>query len=211
MKKVVSVFGIIGMALVIGFGIIGCATGGAPIDKNTVLVCFGDSLTSGESATGTNDKSKSYPAYLQKMVNIRVVNAGVSGDTTAQALARIQRDVISKNPAIVIVELGGNDLLRGIDISITKKNLNDIFTLLKDSNVKKIYLIKFPNDAAYVAMYNDLTNTHGIDLIEVLSGIWPDHMADDLHPNATGYQIMAENTFNAMKPYLQANNMVREN
>jgi len=228
MKKAVSVFGIIGIVLAIGFGIIGCNTEDTSIDNSTIMVCFGDSLTAGTNATefGKDDKSKSYPAYLQNMVKIQVDNAGVSGDTTAGGLERIQNDVIEKNPTIVIIELGANDLFRDVDVTTTQNNLNDIIVLLKNSDVKKIYLAKFYNDTIagslgitmaakkplYDTMYNDLKNAHGIELIEdIWVGVWgTDNMlADGIHPIASGYQIMAENYFNAIKPYLQENNMIR--
>jgi acyl-CoA thioesterase-1 len=73
----------------------------------------------GITVTGIDNKSKAWPAVLQNKVNIPVINAGVSGDTTAQGLARVDRDVLSKNPKIVIIVLGGNDNGQRIPVDIT--------------------------------------------------------------------------------------------
>jgi acyl-CoA thioesterase-1 len=222
------------IGIIIGVFFIGCddndTTGGEP---NGILVCFGDSLTAGYGATtqGQDDKTKSYPAFLQKKLKIPVINAGKSGDTTTTGLTRVNTDVLSENPTIVIIELGANDFLRGTTpVTTTKSNLQSIIDLLKGGK-RKIYLAKFytetvageifsgsgvNNDALteLIAQYDDMFSTlatsNGIELIEdIWAGVWGIHMSDTIHPNAQGYEIMADNYFKVLQPYLKAQNLIK--
>jgi acyl-CoA thioesterase-1 len=186
------------------------STGGSASGEETI-VCLGDSITAGYSATvvGKDDKSKSWPAFLQKKVNIPVINAGVSGDTTAQGLARVQEDVLSKNPRIVIIELGGNDLFQGIPLATTKDNLHKIINMVNDRK-RKIYIIRlYPEWNEQVDnMFNTLASSNNIEQIDASwEDVWGIHMGDDQHPNAKGYELIADHIFNALKPYLEANNL----
>jgi acyl-CoA thioesterase-1 len=218
--------------------IIGCDNGvannkGITDTSGTTLVCFGDSLTAGFGATvsGADDKTKSYPAYLQSKVNMPVINAGLSGDASSGALKRINSDVLSKNPRIVIIELGANDPFWLIPLSETARNLQSIIDSLNDGN-RKIYIAKFYTEAIaremannvgitdyavqtrivaqYDTMYKSLVSKNKIELIDdIWDGVWGIHMSDTVHPNAAGYEIMADNYLNAMKPYLQTNNLLK--
>ena len=196
------------------------------------IVCLGDSLTAGYGATtpGLDDKSKSYPVFLQNMVTIPVINAGVSGNTTSQGLSRVDTEVISKNPIIVIINLGANDLFRGIFLSATQDNLQTIINKL-NNGYRKIYLTKFYTEAIaremastigisdyslqtniinqYDNMYNSLALSENVILIDdIWNGVWGIHMSDAIHPNALGYEIMANNYFNILQPYLEENNLI---
>jgi len=198
-----------------------------------VLVCFGNSLTAGHGATtpGVDDKEKSYPAFLQEKINIPVINAGVSGDTTAQGLSRVHDDVLSKNPHIVIIELGANDLFQGIPLSTTQDNLQKILNILNNGN-RKIYLAKFYTETIaramltmlqitdydeqtalihqYDNMFNTLALSNNAELVDdIWAGVMGIHMSDEHHPNEKGYKIMADNYFAVLKPYLQANNLLK--
>ena len=234
MKRFKFAFAVVAVVMT-GIFLIGCDNApGNNIDEPQVdnyhvkLVCFGDSLTAGYGAggPGVEDREKSYPAYLQKKVNITVINKGVSGDTTAQGLARIDADVISEDPQIVIVELGANDFLQLTLLETTSDNLHSIISLLDNGN-RKIYVAKFwteavaqglaashgiPSEALapiieyYDNMFNSLVSPN-VELIEdIWAQVWGRFMSDNGHPNATGYSIMADNYFNALKPYLRANN-----
>ena len=200
-------------------------------EKGTTIVCLGDSLTAGYGATtpGVDDKSKSYPFFLQSKVNLPVVNAGVSGDTSAHGLARVNKDVLSHDPQIVIILLGANDffsnLLNPTPVVTTKNNLLEIIKKV-NNGIREIYLVKFytpavalelgssngiPNELVqdlinqYDAMFNSLASEKNVTLIEdIWSGIYGVHMSDQVHPNAAGYEIMANLIFNAMEPYLKS-------
>ena len=83
------------------------------------IVCFGDSLTYGSGAR----KGMDYPSQLAQMIGKPVINAGVSGDTTARALQRLEHDVLSKSPDLVLITLGGNDLKNGVARDVAFENL----------------------------------------------------------------------------------------
>jgi len=200
-----------------------CISGTRGKHEGPTVVCLGDSLTTGHGADipGIDNFDKSYPAFLQSRINIPVINAGVSGNTTAQGLARVRSDVLSYNPSIVIIELGANDLMQGIDISITRDNLQSIIDMVNDGS-RKIYLVKFFTEAiaremmppsqaaAYDNMFNTLAAANNVELInDIWAGVWGIHMSDHIHPNAAGYERMAENYFNVLRPFLQINNLLR--
>src|SRR6058998_467101 len=90
--------------------------------RGTNVIAFGDSLTAGYGA-GTGED---YPTRLSALIGEPVINAGVSGDTTGSALARLDADVLARDPRIVIVGLGGNDFLGGVPIASTDTNLREI-------------------------------------------------------------------------------------
>jgi acyl-CoA thioesterase-1 len=232
MKNFMSRFGII--FIIINLCFIGCNNGATNIDQDITLVCLGNSLTAGYGATtpGVDNKSKSYPAYLQSKINIPVINSGVSGDTTSQGLSRVNSDVLSKNPRIVIIELGANDLFQGISVTATQNNLQNIINMVNNGN-RKIYIAKFYTEAVaramavnfginnyniqtalinqYDTMYNTLASSDNVTLIDdIWKGVWGIHMSDNVHPNATGYEIMANNYFNVLQPYLESNNLIKD-
>ena len=235
MKKTLGPFGLIFLILCFCLILGACENGDLPIDSSVVLACYGDSLTAGTSATrvGQVDKENAYPAFLQKKVRIKVENFGISGDTAGQALARID-DVLAVNPRIVIIELGANDFLSGISLATTLNNLDAIITMLSDGQ-RKIYLAKFYTDevvraylrfmnffgdtdpaekkAQYDNIFSTLASRHDVELIEdIWTGVWgTEHMSpfDRIHPRASGYKIMADKYFEALRPYLAANNYIR--
>ena len=91
------------------------------------IVCFGDSITYGAGAGRNED----FPSLLSSLIAKDVINAGVSGDTTGSALGRIDRDVLSNNPYLVVVELGGNDFLMKISKQRTMDNLKEIISKIQ--------------------------------------------------------------------------------
>src|SRR6185437_15397744 len=100
------------------------------------IVCFGDSITAGRGAPAGH----SYPDYLQKLLDsrgyhYRVLNMGISGDTTKDGVARLP-NVLAAHPAIVVVEIGGNDMLRGLPITATRANLDRVISTLKRAGIK---------------------------------------------------------------------------
>src|SRR5208337_2519245 len=115
---------IVGAMGLVQFGI--AAPPSTPSDTRSVIVAFGDSLTAGFGA----DPGKSFPDFLQKDLDAaglrwRVVNLGVSGNTTTDGLARLS-EVLAHKPRVTIVEFGGNDGLRGLPIDTTRANLEQI-------------------------------------------------------------------------------------
>jgi lysophospholipase L1-like esterase len=167
------------------------------------IICFGDSLTYGTGAP----RDKSYPAQLSDMTGQPVINAGVPGDTTTRALERLEEDVLSQSPRIVLITLGGNDLKNGVRKDVAFRNLKTIIEAIQAEGglvilggVKFIIL-----DKGYGEMYKKLAKETDIILVpNVLKGLIgkDKYMSDPIHPNGQGYTIMAERFYEAMKPYL---------
>jgi len=215
-----ALFAIIALVFTVGASGSGTKGGSTPVQET--IVCLGDSLTSGFAATvvGKDDKSKAWPAVLQNKVNIPVINAGVPGNTTAQGLARVKKDVLSKNPRIVIIELGINDYFKKIPLATTKNNLQKIIDMVNDGK-RKIYLIRTYQDwnDQVDNMFNTLASSNNIEQIDAS---WPDvwgveEMSNKNdktvpggHPNPKGHELIAEYIFNALKPYLEDNNLLKE-
>lgn len=159
----------------------------------STIVAFGDSLTAGYGA----DSGEDFPSRLTIILHTTVLNAGVSGDTTEAALARLDADVLQKDPRIVIVGLGGNDYLRGVPITSTEANLRTIIRRIQGAGAMVVLLgFKFPSlSVNYEDMYERVAGDQGCLLVSgVLRGILtdPSLKSDEVHPNGKGYQLMAE-------------------
>jgi len=190
--------------------------GDRKLSEESVLICYGDSLTAGYGApTG-----RSYPDYLQSKLKLKVINKGVSGDTTGSALKRFKIDVLDNEPDIVIVELGANDLLQGIKTSETKDNLNYIVDELLRKNIR-VYVVKFyanqlifnilKNDSKkeFDEIFEELEEKEGVYIIEdIWKGVWNKHMYDNIHPNEIGYQKMGEIYLEELRPMLEKNRLI---
>lgn len=164
------------------------------LDSNgSAVIAFGDSLTAGYGAGET----EAFPAVLAQRIGVDVINAGVSGDTTESALARLDADVLEANPRIVIVGLGGNDYLRRMPISTTERNLREIVRRIQGAGAMVVLLgFEFPTlGPRYDAMYEKVADEEGCLLIpDLLDGILTNSKlkSDEIHPNAAGYALMAE-------------------
>lgn len=161
--------------------------------RGTAIVAFGDSLTAGVGATGSDN----YVARLSSALGAPVVNAGVSGDTSAAALERLERDVLPNDPRIVIVGLGGNDYLQSVPVAQTEENLRAIVRRLHDAGAMVVLLgFRFPSlNIDYEGMYERVAEEERCLLVsDVLDGILskPSLRSDPIHPNAAGYAILAE-------------------
>ena len=168
-----------------------------------VVVFFGDSLIHG---LGLHDDD-ALPAVLQRRLNAeglhcRCVNAGVPGDTTADGLDRID-DVLAFDPSIVVVELGANDALRGIDRRRTRGNLAGIVERLRAAGAGVVLAgTAFPQmhpaqARAMARLYEDVARSTGValvaDLMDGVAGRRDLNLADGIHPNRRGHLVMADN------------------
>lgn len=192
------------VALLLWFGIFhSSAITNAP-PRNDTIVAFGDSLTAGTGASPGMD----YPAQLSRLMGVPIVNRGVSGDTTADALARIERDVLALHPGIVIVILGGNDFLRHVDAAVAERNLAEIIERLQaEGAVVVLGEIRgvFPM-GDYGTLYRRLARKYGAVLVpDILNDILtrPSRKSDPIHPNDEGYGIIAQRIAAAIKPLLE--------
>jgi len=167
------------------------------------IICFGDSLTFGTGAAA----EESYPAQLARLIGRDIINAGVPGDTTSSALDRLEHDVLDRSPRIVMITLGGNDLMRGVASATALANLETIVRRIHDRGALVIVGgIEVPLiDRGYSRAYRELQKATGCVLIaDILDGIRgnPRLMADRIHPNGKGYAVMAASFHKALKPYL---------
>jgi acyl-CoA thioesterase I len=184
-----------------------------PIDTRPVIVAFGDSLSAGFGA----EPGKSFPDYLQKDLDAaglhwRVVNAGVSGNTTTDGLDRVS-EVLAYRPRITIVEFGGNDGLRGLPLETTRTNLEQIILRLQAAGSKVLLagMTLPPNYGGdYVArfgqIYVDLATKYKLPRIPFLLSdvaLRPGLMQQDgIHPTAQGNAIVAQTVMRYLKPLL---------
>ena len=165
----------------------------APVGSNEVIVAFGDSLTYGTGAAET----ESYPAVLGQLIGRRVVGAGVPGEITAQGLARLPQVIEEHRPALMIVCLGGNDLLRRIEDAQVRRNLREIIRTIKARGIA-VVLVGVPKPAlitSAAAFYGELAQEFDIPyegkvVTDVLYRL--EFKADPIHPNAKGYRRIAE-------------------
>ena len=174
------------------------------------LIAFGDSLTTGYGAGAGED----YPTRLSALIGEPVINTGVSGDTTGSALARLDADVLARDPRIVIVGLGGNDFLGGVPIASTEANLREIVRKIEGAAAMVVLLgFRFPSLAAdYEAMYKRVAKEERCLLVVgVLRNILTDQSlkSDSIHPNARGYQLMAERVSGPCKKLIARANRAR--
>ncbi len=186
----------------------------APADDRPVIVAFGDSLTAGFGAEPGN----SFPDYLQKNLDAaglkwRVVNAGVSGDTTTDGVNRLS-EVTAYQPRIVIVEFGGNDGLRGLPIETTRSNLEQMVATLRKSGAAVVLagMTLPPNYGpdyirSFEKIYQDLAAKYKLTRIPfLLEGVATRHelmQRDGLHPTAQGNAIVAETVLRYLKPLMK--------
>ncbi len=183
-------------------------------DPRPVIVALGDSLTAGLGVV----PSESYPSQLQSLLDAdgfryRVVNAGVSGDTSAQGLNRLAA-VRSLNPEFVIVELGANDGLRGIPIAQTQSNLEEILQILQSEGIRVILAgMQIPPNygpeytAEFRALFGKLSSKYQAPLVpfflDGVAGIPDLNQEDGIHPTAEGYRKVTENVWKTLKPLLR--------
>lgn len=181
-------------------------------DSRPVIVAFGDSLTAGV-ATG-----KSYPEDLQDLLDqhgyaYHVENQGISGDTSTDGLARIG-NVIDSHPALVILEFGGNDGLRGIPIDATRSNLQQMIEQLQAAKIPVVLAgITLPPNYGpeyvkpFTAMFPALAKQFHLRLIPfLLVNVYqhPELMQPDgIHPSRAGNEVVARDVFDLIKALLK--------
>jgi acyl-CoA thioesterase-1 len=183
-------------AVLLLLGLTGCGEK-APrlpaLSPSDVVVAFGDSLTYGTGAT----EDESYPAVLSKLIGRTVVREGVPGEVSAQGLARLQAVVAEHQPRLVIVCLGGNDMLRKVADAGIKQNLRAIVKSLTERGVA-VVLVGVPRPSLITSapeFYGEVAKEFGVPYEgKVVTSILysPEMKSDPIHPNAAGYRKMAE-------------------
>jgi len=187
----------------------------AAIDQRKIIAVFGDSLSAGFGLAN----GQSFPDHLQRKLDAdgyawHVVNLGISGDTTEGGVSRID-SATSLKPAIVVLELGGNDGLRGMPLAATRANLEQMIAAFQGAGAKVVLagMTLPPNYGpeyihGFEKIYKDLAEQHKLVLIPfLLSDIVTKDMRyiqpDGIHPTAQGSEIVAGTVFRSIKPLLQ--------
>jgi acyl-CoA thioesterase-1 len=183
-------------------------------DTRPVIAAFGDSLSAGFGV----EPGKSFPDDVQRLIDAagyryRVVNLGVSGDTTTDGVERLPA-VLAIHPAIVILEFGGNDGLRGLPVASTQKNLAAMVEALRKAGAQIVLAgMTLPRNygpeyiQSFEQVYIELSKMYKLVRIPfLLEGVGghPDLMqADGIHPTAEGAEIVAHNVMNYLQPLLR--------
>jgi acyl-CoA thioesterase-1 len=183
-------------------------------DTRPVIATFGDSLSAGFGV----DPGKSYPDDLQRLIDAagyryRVVNLGVSGDTTTDGVQRLP-SVLALRPAIVILEFGGNDGLRGLPVTAARKNMAEMIDALKKAHAQILLAgMTLPRNYgpeyihSFEQMYVELAQQENLPRIPfLLDGVGghPDlTQPDGIHPTAEGAQIVAHTVMKYLDPLLR--------
>lgn len=189
-------------------------SGPEPQADRPKIVAFGDSLTAGFGVS----PDESYPAQLQRALDqagyrYQVVNAGVSGETTAGGVRRIEW-VLKSRPRIVIVELGANDGLRGLALEATRANLEQILRTFRDAGVTVVLAgMKLPPNygadytGRFAALYGDLARRYDTAYLPFfLEGVAARpglNQADGIHPTGEGYRLVVDHLLPVLKPLLE--------
>jgi acyl-CoA thioesterase-1 len=205
---------VLGMALMVT-GTVSAQAPGAKMAKPIKMVVLGDSLSAGLGLSAP----AAFPARLQKALQskgiaVDIINAGVSGDTSSGGRNRLDWSVPEGTEA-VILELGANDAMRGIDPQLTRSALSDILTRLKARGIAVLLcgMVAPPNyggdySARFNAIYPDLAKSFGVPLYPFfLEGVAADakfNQADGIHPTAEGVDVIVRNILPSVEAFLGA-------
>lgn len=181
--------------------------------KSTTILFLGDSLSEGQGV----DEAQSFPRIVErklkeKKFSITVINGGLSGATSASGISRLKWHLKSSID-ILVLELGANDGLRGLKLNETEKNLKAIIHLAKEKNIKILLLgllmppnygIKYTTD--FQKMYKNISQAERIPLLPFLLknvvGIAELNLADGIHPNAKGHELVAADVTRFIEKHL---------
>ena len=182
--------------------------------KAANILFLGDSLTEGLGVS----KEEAFPKLVENMIqseikkDITIINGGVSGSTTSDALSRLKW-YLKKNPYIVFIALGANDGLRGLDLEKSKENLEEIIQYAQKANAKVLLsgMLIPPNygedySKRFKEMYEEIKNKYNLKsmpfLLDEVAGVQNLNQIDGIHPNVEGHKIIAKNVFKFIKEEL---------
>lgn len=190
------------LALALAAALAGCGKSPqlTPLAPDAVVLAFGDSLTYGTGASA----AQSYPAQLAQLIARRVVRAGVPGEVTAGALARLPGALEATAPQLLILCIGGNDFLRNLSKSAAAQNVRAMVRLARERGVD-VVLIGTPEKGITLtppAFYAEIAEAYGIPYEgKVIGEVLRDNAlkSDPIHPNAQGYRLIAERVASVLR------------
>jgi lysophospholipase L1-like esterase len=171
------------------------------LKPNDTILAIGDSLTYGYNAK----PHQSYPSILSHLTGLKVINAGVNGDTSKDGLNSLSNYLQRDDIKLMILFFGGNDMLQKRSTKELKENLRVMIKMAKDRGIDTL-LISVPNFGVFgfstLELYNELADEEGVPLLsgiiaEILQD--PKLKSDQIHPNALGYKIMAQKIFKKLQ------------
>ena len=174
--------------------------------SSVTVVAFGDSITAGIGTSGNND----YVSVLSNRTGVAIINAGRPGDTTASALARIESAVLARDADVVIVFLGGNDLLQGVPVQQRIANITAIVQQIRSDGAAVVLVgvgsgVIDPFEGALPGIASQTSSTLVPAVLDGIFGV-PSLMADLIHPNNAGHAIIADRIEPALRAALAAVN-----
>ncbi|MDH4101188.1 MAG: arylesterase [Nitrospirota bacterium] len=164
-----------------------------PLSSDATILAFGDSITYGTGA----DDSSTYPKVLEQLTGRRVINAGIPGEVTAQGLARLPAELGEVKPALMILCLGGNDMIRKLGEQQAAENLRQMIRISREQGVE-VVLIGVPRPGVFLNaadFYKQIADEMAVVYeSDALKKILSDNSlkSDYIHPNAKGYRELAE-------------------
>ncbi len=174
----------------------------SPLSKNGVILAFGDSLTFGIGAEPEN----SYPAVLEQLTNRTVINAGISGELSAEGLNRLESVLNEYRPDLLILCHGGNDILRVRSKAELTDNLRAMISLAKRQGID-VVLLSVPSFSLFMSaeeLYSEVAKEFNIPLEnDIIPDVESDVSlkSDRIHPNNAGYRLIAEAVFDLLKKH----------
>ena len=171
----------------------------SPLSSSSVILAYGDSLTYGYNVK----RSESYPAKLEVLTGVSVINSGVSGEVSAQGLKRLPKVLDEHHPQLLILCHGGNDLLRKMDLEEMESNIRGMIQLSLDRDIPVI-LLGVPKPGIFLSsfdIYKKIANSMNIIFIEdLISDVLGKKSlkSDSIHPNKKGYNVMAEEIYSLL-------------
>ena len=163
------------------------------LPDNAVILAFGDSLTSGVGAP----PGSSYPEVLETLIHRKVIKSGISGEVTGEGVVRLPGELSVHKPKLVLLCMGGNDILRKMDLEKTSNNIRQMVQMIRDSGAE-VVLIGVPKPGLVLSIapfYKKISKDTGVPLEGLLlADILADNKlkADAIHPNAEGYRLLAQ-------------------